>query len=798
MRVLVFLCVISALLSASPSDAQLRTALESYRYVEAYQIAERQLRERYTRFGLHSPKTADSILALGQIAEASTYLSHANELASTALQLYREHSTGDDPRIVRALTLCARVWSGESDSLSARVTAYVDEAYAMARRLGDESLLADLERAEGNQLRIEGDLPGASASYRRALSLRRQCARGPSVSVADDLTWLAFIEQMDARVDSSRVHYELALRELDDLDLEYHPLRATALNGLASIESAFGSLPVAAVLARASIRQSSRVRMWQMNPQRHWGLEAHMTLADVLLREGRDTEAWTTIRGALGTRTREALAWARARRDDAPFAHTARADSLGLALVEVEEQLASVARLRHSTDAATRTAGRESAAPRTFEEIDLLVRTVRLRAAILDARGAPLETTASSARPPEGTAFVGWFATGAASRKHSSAGRRVWGYVVRATGEPHWALLGEWRSEDAFRAWIKPVRGRQTALAAASRWRFTLEADAAVDSLAAVAWRRLFSPIAEHLEGIEHLVVLPAQSLGDVVVESLVDDSNRYVGDLFDISYAASPGAYVETLVQPRRDSILVFCDPDYGGVMADADTMSTSIVGEALLRSVLDGNSGAVSRLSPLPHSRSEGEAVASMFPRHRLFTGKEASESKLKELGRSGELAEYSIVHIAAHGLFDGKFPLRSAIVLAPDSVSADRPDDGIITSSTVGESWKLDADLLVLSACQTAYRSVSFDGGVFVTPGFRAGARAVLASRWKVNDHATFLLMRRFYQNLTGSESMSAAHALRESRTWLRTWHDAGGDTPYAHPVYWSSFALFGNPR
>jgi len=139
-----------------------------------------------------------------------------------------------------------------------------------------------------------------------------------------------------------------------------------------------------------------------------------------------------------------------------------------------------------------------------------------------------------------------------------------------------------------------------------------------------------------------------------------------------------------------------------------------------------------------------------------------------------------------------------------------------------------WKLDADLVTLSACQTGL-SGRFDIGEgflgFSQALFLAGARTVVLSLWQVDDDATALLMTRFYQNLLGKREglehpLPKAEALREAKRWLRELpvdqasrlrkdlprsikeetgpprETAKADHPYAHPYYWSAFILIGD--
>jgi len=131
-----------------------------------------------------------------------------------------------------------------------------------------------------------------------------------------------------------------------------------------------------------------------------------------------------------------------------------------------------------------------------------------------------------------------------------------------------------------------------------------------------------------------------------------------------------------------------------------------------------------------------------------------------------------------------------------------------DGLVTAKEIVREWDLDADLVTLSACETGLgRKVSGEGHIgFAHALFQAGARSLLVSLWKVEDRATAMFMRRFYENLFGEydgeraghtgESMSKAEALREAKFWLRDYVDDSGHRPYEHPYYWSAFVLIGD--
>src|SRR5262249_10108896 len=94
-----------------------------------------------------------------------------------------------------------------------------------------------------------------------------------------------------------------------------------------------------------------------------------------------------------------------------------------------------------------------------------------------------------------------------------------------------------------------------------------------------------------------------------------------------------------------------------------------------------------------------------------------------------------------------------------------------DGELRVGTILREWQLDADLVVLSACQTGLGRYAGGDGLlgFAHAFLQKGARAVVLSRWKVDDAATALLMQRFYANLL-SKRFGRAQALAEAKKWL----------------------------
>ncbi len=192
---------------------------------------------------------------------------------------------------------------------------------------------------------------------------------------------------------------------------------------------------------------------------------------------------------------------------------------------------------------------------------------------------------------------------------------------------------------------------------------------------------------------------------------------------------------------------------------------------------------------LGRLLFSRREANAIMASVPAGEgmLALGFGASRA----VATSPALSQYRIVHFATHGLLNSEFPELSGIVLSLFDEAGAR-QDGFLQ---LHEIYNLDlpADLVVLSACQTALgKEVRGEGLMGLTRGFMyAGAARVIASLWKVDDAATAELMGEFYRAMLG-EGMRPAEALRAAQ--VRMWQKDRWQSPY----YWAAFTLQGEWR
>jgi len=152
------------------------------------------------------------------------------------------------------------------------------------------------------------------------------------------------------------------------------------------------------------------------------------------------------------------------------------------------------------------------------------------------------------------------------------------------------------------------------------------------------------------------------------------------------------------------------------------------------------------------------------------------------------SADLSKYRIVHFATHGLLNSAHPELSGLLFSLVDERGE-PENGFLPLQEIYH-MKLNADLVVLSACQTALgKEVSGEGLIGLTQGFMyAGSPRVVASLWKVDDAATAELMEQFYKAML-QENQGPAAALRQAQLkMLKTKN-------WQHPYYWSAFTIQG---
>jgi CHAT domain-containing protein len=301
-------------------------------------------------------------------------------------------------------------------------------------------------------------------------------------------------------------------------------------------------------------------------------------------------------------------------------------------------------------------------------------------------------------------------------------------------------------------------------------------------------YETLLAPVEADIAG-KDLVVVPDGPLGALPFEALL---TRDVGGARGWRDAGS----LAYLVRERAVGYAFSATMLLAALRRQEAPPEKDLVAFAPVFSAGGPGSGAAAR-GPLPASRGEVARVLGLFrerdgfvdrwlsPRSRVYLEGRASEDALKHAG----LERYRYLHLATHGMVDEKHPRLSGLLLAEEKGSA---EDGVLR---LGEIYNLslNADLVVLSACETGLGQVARGEGVIgLTRGFLyAGASSVLVSLWQVADVSTATLMADFYRELLAGKP--AAHALQEAK--LRA---IQRDPESAKPYSWSAFVLVGDAR
>ncbi|MEO6052189.1 MAG: CHAT domain-containing tetratricopeptide repeat protein [Pyrinomonadaceae bacterium] len=355
----------------------------------------------------------------------------------------------------------------------------------------------------------------------------------------------------------------------------------------------------------------------------------------------------------------------------------------------------------------------------------------------------------------------------------------------------------------------RQVKG-ETAVQAGARAK---AADAEYPGVAAALSEMLLGPAADLIRN-KRLVVVPDGALNYISFAALPLPKNQEPN-----TAGAMPlGAYHEVVTLPSASTlarlreetvgrkpadkmVAIFADPVFGPADSRAGIPTKS---QAATPPKSQSQNAASTRdferavsdvgltaketggLPRLPFSRREADAIFAVSPKNLSLKEVDFKASKQEVFGAN--LDQYRILHFATHGLLDSQHPELSGVVLSlVDNNGNDV--DGFLRLQDI-YNLKLNADLVVLSACNTALgKEVRGEGLIGLTRGFMyAGAPRVIASLWKVDDAATAEMMTIFYRKML-VENLRPAAALRAAQTEMMK------QPRWRSPYYWAPFVLQG---
>jgi CHAT domain-containing protein len=295
------------------------------------------------------------------------------------------------------------------------------------------------------------------------------------------------------------------------------------------------------------------------------------------------------------------------------------------------------------------------------------------------------------------------------------------------------------------------------------------------------------------LRGKDKFVIVPDGALWELPFQALMTGGGRYLWQEGAIAYAPSLTVLRE-MAKARRErsnrsaaTLLAIGDPALGKEVIERQK---TLMGKTL---------------EQMPEAVQQVQSLKQLYgpKRSKVFIRAEATEAQVK-----AEAARHGILHLAAHGVLNDRSPMYSHIVLAQTAGDAKigeeggeqgQEEDGLL------EAWELmkmdlQADLAVLSACETARGRVSAGEGMIGLTWalFVAGVPTTVVSQWSVRSDSTARLMVEFHRQLrrspaagkNSSAPVTKAEALRNAALTLMK------DASYGHPFHWAGFVVMGD--
>lgn len=312
----------------------------------------------------------------------------------------------------------------------------------------------------------------------------------------------------------------------------------------------------------------------------------------------------------------------------------------------------------------------------------------------------------------------------------------------------------------------------------------------------------IWGKISKKVNDVNTIYISPYGIMHNMALESL-PNMDKYLPNVKNVFRVSSTLAVLNRKQNGLGNAFII------GGVDYDGET------GEATSTTVkpeLSKTRGIANGLLYLPGTESEAGEIAQIINKSKLskatiLTGNDASEGAIKKLSGKG----VNILHIATHGFYTpdleleskdqrqklftlqknedkslrrcGLFMAGANSALSGENIS-ELKEDGILTAQEISGIDFTGLDLVVLSACESAMGDISGDGVYGLQRAFKkARANSILMSLWSVDDEATLLLMKSFYENLFSGKSK--VESFTKAKSAVRQ--------VYPDYHYWAAFIL-----
>jgi CHAT domain-containing protein/tetratricopeptide (TPR) repeat protein len=830
-----------------PGEAQTLTNLGAIYYLlgENQRALDSYNRALPLRRDEHNPQ--EEALLLSNIGEVfSLWSEHQKALEYFRQALPVERQVGDQLRESITQSNIGLVYSEMGQYRQALV--FLDEALGMARAAGNRRVEAQILGHRGAANRDLGDLPGALTSYGESLALRERAGdrlgqsqalnaigvvhlrSGDAGKAIDYFTRALSLERAvgsrreEARTLNNLAAVQMVRREFDSArqsataslslrrGVQDRRGEAEALATLAGIQRLEGDLPGAYSTGESSLAifESLRAKVVSQDMQASYGAtlqEAYEFVVGVLMqldeRGGSRTYAARALQVSERARARSLIDGLRATR-----AEIRR--GIGRDLLDRERRLQD----RLNTQAERQTQllnGRHTPeqAESAWREIESIITELQeLEAEIRSRSPAYAELTDPGSLTLD--AIQRLLDDDTVLLEYALGSDRSYLWAVTTHALNSFALPPRTRVEDLARQVHAALTARHAGPVQESpveRRRRIASADADFVRGSTELSRMLLGPVASMLSGKRLLIVadgalqlIPFSVLPEPAAPGRADTAASEGGaDPLIVGHEIAMVPSASVLAAVRREQTLrtraprtvaIIADPVLSVDDARLRRQKYSAEQDPLeieaLRSSPDAGPPTFRRLQ---FSREEADAIAGLVApgnRLRILDFDASRETVLK-----ASLGDYRILHFSTHGVLDNSHAELSGLVLSMYGRSG-APQDGFLRLHEI-YNLTLNADLVVLSACETALGpAIRGEGLIGLARGFiYAGASRVVASLWNVEDQATAVLMKRFYADML-SGGRSPAAALRSAQiSMLR-------NPRWSQPYFWAAFVLEGEWR
>ena len=798
-----------------PADRDVAAALNNLaelyghqgRDAEAEPLLKRSIAILEQAAGLASSALAPELNNLAALYQRQERYAEAEPLFRRALAMREKSLPPNHPDVGQSLNNLATLYEKQgrhrdSEPLFKRALAIYEKAAGP-----EHPAVATLLNNLGQVDKVQGRYGEAEPLIKRSLAIREKVLGRDHPDVARSLNNLADLYERQGRYAEALPLFERALAVREGAVGPDHPDTATSTNNLASFYQASGrpaeALPLVQRLIASGRAQLGAALPVLADAQRQQLLPAENALDDALnaIQRGTQSSAASAVNQLAVRLAAGSDRLAELVRRDQDLA--TKAESLDRAIV------AAVSKERSKRDAAAEQRTRTRLAAISTERASLQ-KQLAVEFPNYAALSNPLPMTAKEIQPLlSGDEALVLFAVTA---KES--------YVIAITRES-----ADW----------KPIpRGAETLSQQVAAFRQGLDIGKASDAsgksglfdlaLANQLYGTLLGPVETLVRDKRSLLVVPSGALTALPFHLLVTEKPAAaIPEKFDgyrdaawllkrhaVSVLPSVASLKTLRAFARRDQntkpMTGFGDPlfdptqDGSGNKRAATSGTTKSASRALVTAAYtDFWQGAgvdrarlASALPQLPDTADELNAVARDLgvSASDIHLGRDASETTVKRLA----LADYSIIYFATHGLVAGdvKGLAEPSLVLSLPKQPSEL-DDGLLTSSEVAQ-LKLNADWVVLSACNTI---AGDKPGAEALSGlarsfFYAGARALLVSHWSVDSEAATRLAISTFDRLKSDPKLGRAEALRQA---MLAYLDDASSPRNAYPAFWGPFALIG---